>query len=480
MYNSSLLDILRVLDSSEMRALDKFLRSPYFNDGRNAERLYGLFQYIYPLISKPDSPKLAKAVVYPHLFGKEAVVKGKLEKLMSELLRLVRQFLVQEEWPKKDLSVEQYLVLTKFFQERRLDRFFHQTIEKLRRELRKAAPDKDVYLQQFQTERAFSDYNSLRIGREYDLDISPAAGHLNRFFVLTHLEYYVAQLTRQRFSKGKSSTALFIPEIIQTIAQGHFDDCPLIMLHYHLYYMLQRDDETRQHYQAFQLLLTEVKDQISREKLIQMHTHSRNYCIILLSEGQQSYLEELFRLYREHLHEGTLYYDGKLRPGTIKNIVQTGLQLGAHEWAIDFLRQHRNRIAATMAPEEVYQFNLAVCYFYQKALDKALDCLAPAYEDIYYGMAARRLEIKIFYEQQSVLLDAKMDAFKALIYRQSQKRLSNKQKAWNNHFIDLLRQIIHPKTLHNPKRILKLKDKINSFTYIFEKKWLLEKLAELE
>ncbi|MCB0643632.1 MAG: hypothetical protein KDC44_18420, partial [Phaeodactylibacter sp.] len=94
-------------------------------------------------------------------------------------------------------------------------------------------------------------------------------------------------------------------------------------------------------------------------------------------------------------------------------------------------------------------------------------------------LAARRLEIKILYELQSPILESKIEAFKVYIFRLSQTKLPDKPKEGNNNFLDLLRQVIHPKTYHNPERAQKLLDKLAEKKVVAERDWLEAKLAAL-
>ena len=117
--------------------------------------------------------------------------------------------------------------------------------------------------------------------------------------------------------------------------------------------------------------------------------------------------------------------------------------------------------------------------FYRGELAEALDYLDDYYENLYYRLTARRLEIMIYYEEQSVLLAPKLEAFKVYLFRLSKKEIPDKPKAMNNNFIDLLRQIIHPSTLGNEKRIQRLLKKIVVTERLAEREWLTAKLEAL-
>ena len=124
-------------------------------------------------------------------------------------------------------------------------------------------------------------------------------------------------------------------------------------------------------------------------------------------------------------------------------------------------------------------FNITQYFFYKKQYGQTEEQLLDHYENFYYKVAARRLEIKLLYEQESEILSSKTEAFKMFIFRLSKKQLPEKLKQLNNNFIDFVRQIIHPKTLGNKKRIESIKQKITRKGKVAERDWLLEKINEL-
>ena len=100
-------------------------------------------------------------------------------------------------------------------------------------------------------------------------------------------------------------------------------------------------------------------------------------------------------------------------------------------------------------------------------------------DDTYYKIASKRLEIMVYYEMRSPILESKMTAFKVYLFRVSHKLLPDLAQQGNNNFIDILKQIYNPLTLGNDNRIDKLILKINQKRGIVEREWLLQKLEEL-
>ncbi len=174
-----------------------------------------------------------------------------------------------------------------------------------------------------------------------------------------------------------------------------------------------------------------------------------------------------------------MYYHNGLTVSTLRNIVTSGLLQKQFDWVRKFLEEHRSRIVGALRPEEIYHFNLARYHFALGEHAVALDLIADHYDDLYYQIAARRLEIMIHYETDSPLLDAKLDAFKTFLYRLSKKQISEHQRRGNQHFFNALRQILHPQTPFDDQRVRRLIEKWQGQSVLVEKDWLLEKLRDL-
>jgi len=119
MNNSKLVETLKLFSVEELKSLDQFLSSPYFRDEKNGEELYKLFYFIIQFQGNWNSSELNKEKAYEILYPQESIVKGKLDKLMSSLLREILRFINIHFYKNKENEVKETLVLTKFFQNRK-------------------------------------------------------------------------------------------------------------------------------------------------------------------------------------------------------------------------------------------------------------------------------------------------------------------------------------------------------------------------
>ena len=477
MHSSKLIEVIKTLTTSEQKKVDQFLRSPYFFKGKVDPKQTELFEYIIQSYPNYDDERLQKGHVYEFLFPGEELVKGKLEKVMTFLLQSIQRFVVLDTSNPDHQGVRSALRLARFYRQKKLDRFFQKTLEKIRKEQKQIKQrDKEYFFEQYLIHKEISEYESFYNTRNADLNLPATLKYLDLFYILAKQEYTSWLLAQHKYhipidfqENIKAYEKLF--PIFQD-ASG--DEVPLIKV-YNQVLLLLRDDDDDSPFPHLKELIQTYKQDLPLEQLKDLQALCRNYSIRQYNKGNRKYLREAFLLYREHLEEGYLYYHNGLLPSTIKNIVTLGLKLKEYNWVLDFLNQYRYRIVGTKFSDEVYSFNLASIYFSRKDYDQALEYLSESYEDWYYKIAARRLEIKIYYETDSVLLDPKLDAFKIFIYRIAKSKLPQLQKSGNNNFADLVKQIRSSKTSHNQNRLQKLLHKIKTKKVVAEEEWLIEK-----
>ena len=481
MYASKLLELIRALEKPELERVIKFLNSPYFGKMRPPKEVHLLLNHILSCFPAYQDPSLSKENTYTVLYPGEPFVVGKVDRVMSDLLKIIKEFIVYEFSDIRDNEVQRLLIQARFYRQRHMEKPFHRAIKSLRAAQKKAKETKDFYWKQFLIEKEISKFESFYNHRKKDLNVPSTLKSLDIFYLVNKLEYTCWLLAQDKYSNplNVEDSLLVFDQIISSFKEGvRLDEIPLLKVYYHGIRLIQSDEESDQIFRQLSQILEQYASVIPLERLKELQTVCRNYCILQYNNGKEEFLEEAFHLYRNHLEQGYLHYEGGLLPSTIRNIVAVGLRLKKYDWVYDFLEEYKDRIVASNQPREIYLFNLANYYFARKKYAEALDCLVDRYEDPYYLLAAKRMELKVYYELESEILESKIDAFKIYIYRTSPKVLLKVLREGNNNFIDLLKQIRSPKTLHSETRINKLRQKIHSKKSIAEKEWLLEKLEE--
>ncbi len=482
MFSSKLIKTLKALNPNEFRQLGLFLKSPYFVSERNGKNIIPLFEYLQTYYPVFESKQISKEVVYLHVFPDEKYIKGKLEKVMTALLQEIRRFIIQYSKDQQGQTTQDMLALARFYRQKKMDRFFRRTLEQIRTaQEQNQKRDKDFFFNQYLIDKEWVEYESFYNTRQKDLNLPSTLRNLDIFYIIAKQEYSSWLLSQDRHHAplDLQDDLVDLEKLTRFRERKDYLDVPLIIIYDQALRLLQDSEQKEEAFKALNQLLEQYQDRIPLEQLKAMQALCRNYSVQFYNEGNRDYLQISFDLYKKHLEEGFLYYNNGLLQSTIKNIVVLGLKLKEIDWVYQFLEKYKDRVVGTKHKKEVYHFNLASYYFAIKAYDDALQYLSEHYEDWYYQIASRRLEIKIYYETQSILLDSKLEAYKIYIFRIAKSKLTALQKKGNNNFADMVRQINAPKTIGNPVRIKRLIERVKTKKVIAEEEWLLEKLNEL-
>ncbi|MEO1515145.1 MAG: hypothetical protein AAFV95_09025 [Bacteroidota bacterium] len=460
---------------AEIHRLDKFLRSPYFNDIKQKARVLQLFEQLsIHLKDKSDPPE--KAALYEHLFPEDRFSNAKMDKLMARLLRLVKRFIAVEQAELREQEFNTLLQQTRFYRKRGLQKYFWQNI----RQLQEQFGENEMLLSDFLINREITEMLGPKSERREDLNLPDTLQSLDQFYILNKLKY-ANWILVQHFMHVpiplRDSLQLLdqmLPSIEQNLSHKH----PLIKANV-LAYRLLGDRENEDIYRQLEHCLQQHQANFPEDSRKDLQSICRSFCIRQSNRGNLAYVEKVFALYKSQLEEGHLYHQNGLLAASLKNIVTYGLRSRAFEWVRQVLADHQHRIIGTEFPQSVYQYNLANYHFALKEYEQALQHLGDYPMDTYYKIAYKRMELKIYYELNSPLLASRIDSLKVYLFRISRHLLPDTPKAANNHFVNLLRQICNPTTLQNGKRIDKIKAKIQINQPVAERGWLLEKLEEL-
>jgi len=481
MNDSKLVQVLKKLTKEEFRGFKKNLNELAIGDKvkiKNSLTLFNLLSPYYPVFNKND---VSKCEVFAKLYPEEPYKTGKLEKQMSYLFGLLQEFIVSEK-NGDQLALHQLLILYTFYCNRGLDNLAAIQIRKYQKSISKTSNnDATFFYDTFLLEKEVSNQQAIFLDRKETSSFSNALEHLDLYYILEKLELACRLLAIHRFvfPVDLEKSLVLLDHLRPLLDEEYFEE-PLIKVYYKAYCFLSADtdDEIESAFKLFEESLELYQPSISEKQSLPLHTIVRNYCVIQYHRGVKNYLRKGFEVYKDHLSKGYLYMNDQLFAGTLANIAGYGLKLREYDWVFNFINDHKDKIIGTNAAE-VYHLNIADYYFHTRDYEKALDYLRKPYEDTYFKLKAKRLEIKIYYELKHVLLGPKIDAFKIYIYRFPSEKITQKQKMANRNFIDLLKQIQLPRTFQNEKRIDKLIDKVYSFPSLHDREWLVEILENL-
>ncbi len=480
MYSSRLIKVLKTFTEREIKELNSFLEASIISKRIGKTKCFALFKLISKYHPNFDHANLNKEKIFRKLY-KSSYESGKLEKLMSDLVTLIQEFILYQHADiKKELPPLR--ILYDFYSRRNLNGLASLTLKKHLKAIKlKKDIDSTVLYEQFLFEKTIFQNQILFSNTKNKQDFSTVHSSLDHYYIFEKLELACQLLATNRFLYPvEVDENLKVIEHLKPLLEQDFFDKPLIKLFYKAYCFLNSNEKDIEiNFSIFEQSLKKYAQDIPDAQHVMVNTIVRNYCVWQFHKGTEGYIEKTFETYKDHLERGFLYVEDNIFASTMMNIVIFGLKLKRYDWVYDFLTSHKDRIVGVLIPEEAYKLNLANYYFHIAAFEKALDLISYNFKDIFYKLRAKRMEIKIYFEIKHVLLIPKIDAFKIFIYRLPSQKISKKHKGGNREFIDTLKQIVSHKTYKNNIRIEKLKSKIHSSSFVNEKTWLLEKLSAL-
>jgi hypothetical protein len=210
-----------------------------------------------------------------------------------------------------------------------------------------------------------------------------------------------------------------------------------------------------------------------------------NYCVGRINAGNNSFMTELFKLYKMLLKRDILLESGYLSQWTYLNISTLAQRLNKFNWTDSFLEDHKDKLPPEHR-ENAFITNSANLHFSKGEYKEALFLLHQVeFVDISYALTAKSVLLKSYYELMEV------ESFPHLVksfqdYIRRNKLMSDNVKTIYSNSIkytrilfDLKLKIEANKRSIESDKLDKLRSKIIEEKNTGNKNWIIEKLEEL-
>lgn len=466
MENTRLLKLLRTFSDAELRALKKFVRSPYFNQRRE---VIGLLDFLEKPL-KTNRPAPGKEEAFTAVFGKAQFDDHRIRMAMSFLFQLANQFLAVQGFLNDTPGIR--LSLASLLRQRKLpDHAAQARVEAatalLGRPLRNAEFQQQHY--QFLLEKYRSE---VEINPTGPLPLQELSHQLDRAYLSRKLWQSCFMLSHQavyntRYDFGLLDAALNYLETAPALQD------PSVAVYYFCYRALTNPTETA-YFQQFKRLLLQHSALFQTDEMRDLYLLAINFCIRRYNAGNPDYLSEQFDFYRDGLAKQYFLSEGALSRYTYLNAATIGLVLHELDWTEQFIHEYRGYVKEPHR-ESLFSFNLARLEYHRRRLDEALKLLQKAeYKDLLLHLAAKTLQLKIFYELEEFdLLESHLQTLQTFIRRK--KELGYHRENYLN-TIRFTRKLLET-NLYDKNARKALREEIEGTKAVAEKEWLLERMA---
>lgn len=480
--NSNLINTFKTFSKEEMKLFEKFLDSPYHNNGKNCRPLFKQLKKFYP---DYKSDKITYENLYKMLYPGRKFNKQVMWNLTSAMEKMTKEFLGQTAL-RKNKFVKTGLMLSEFGSRKLLNNY-SQTIGKMEKLLEADGIDYDYFDNKGRLENYKQEYYHLMdkiqaMGRsklkasEYQaiLFLRMTVGGLNDMKLLNE-NYNCRFDVNIPFEFAKN---LDLETIVQYARKADFEYSFLIEIYYHSLMMLL-DSPKINHLERVRELYEAHFDKFTMSEKRNMMHWIVNYCLGNLEFDEIKYRRIIFELNEFRIKEGLVFYPENQLPKAIYiQILNAALAVRETEWAVNFIKNYTSKLQPDIR-DSVKCLAYAFLYFYTKEYRKVLKYLNDVeFTDIQDKFFARTLTARCYYELNEIesLLDYTNSSKHFLVNNPS---VSEKSRLYIHNFFIFIKKIIIIRENNDSAKIYNLRNEIEKVKEISNKKWLLEKLSEL-
>jgi len=475
--------ILSFFDKKELREFDNFVQSPFFNKEKSLIRLY---QWIKNHFDRAARRPLTRRMAYTRAFPDKPVPDNILNTnesctlniLLSKLTKLIFRFM---EWKEKERheAYSNHLLLQSFLN--------RNATELFRLHLSQVYPVTDTstrispatYHDQFLLEYDYSRWNFLQKNNIQKRDNLQVVSDNLTLYYLTRQFQLVFEMITMRDTYKTNYDLDFLDDLFSIATLPQFSSSPLVQTYMTAVKMVK--DEDTHYFEQLKALLLKYSDNIAANAQNDLYILATNFCTRRVIAGQTEYLEELLRLYQT-MFEKKLLVEGEYIPvDKMKNIISVGVKLQYFDWTEKFIEESKNLISPRFR-DSVYSFAMGAIHFYQNDFKKAVNYFIRVEDiDINYTLDGKSLMMKAYYDLDEDYSERTEQIFKSFIaYIKQNKVISSLNKEAYTNFTKTLISLYRIKHQVGKRSIEVVENRLNAYTRTSDKKWLLEKIAELK
>lgn len=481
MLNSSLMDILRKLNPTELKELREYIQSPFFNKNRNVHKLFDYIVKQYPAFA---TEKMKKEYVYKKLFEKTRYNDGFMRTLIFLITKLAEDYLAYTNFIRDKYSPK--LSLVQELHKREIDRILFKNLR---------TTEKDFVSEEVKDEKYFKAVYELQIlkndsqllkertlnPKELQEDLSlNILDHQVIIFLISVMNSYIFILNRKHLVDLQYELS-FINEVIDHMKRNleKYSEYPLLMI---LYYQLRIniDENNEYYYKKLKEIVINNNNDLNYMERYNGIIGMQNFCMGQSNRGKGEYIDEYFDIIEFVLRTG--YYSstpgGYFLPQHFKNFVIVGTNLKKYEWTENFIKTYVKKLDPGHR-ENAYNFSMAKIYHSKKDHEKALWYISRvSYQDLYYKLEVRYYTLMIYYEL-SMFSEAydHIESYKKFIV--NNKHLNHRLKNKHLAFVKYINELLKIKLSGNIKKLHTIEKNLKNSDNVLNKAWLISKLDEL-
>ncbi|MFT5165204.1 MAG: hypothetical protein ACI8P3_000428 [Saprospiraceae bacterium] len=476
MLSNKLISLLNSFSKVDLNRFEKYLLSPFLNENKEQVKLFNILNEQLRN-TDPDLKLIKKQEVWRKVFGKTIYNDTLLRRLCSDLTQMALNYLAYKEYKNQPLLIETNMLSAT--NTPKLDKHFSGILRKAKARQGELKSRNTVFhYNNFQIElNCHKNLEFLGKKRKNFENFVHADYHLDCFYILQKLKNYCDLLGYKNIISLEIDITLF-PSFLVYVKESKYMEEAAIKAFYLVTEMLL-DTEEEKYYHELKKVLNQRFEEFAYDDLKILYIHLRNYCIdTKINMGRSDYFKELFALYKDQVKSEIIVEDDFITAQNYKNIITVALHINEFEWVESFIQKYTDRLPPENQDND-RNYNLAKVYFHQQEYTKVIEQLREVeYKNVIYSLGGKLMLLKTYFELKEFLaLDFLVDSFRIYLRRSGKIPKEVKQQ-----YINILRFTkkladVQPR---DQITLLKIKEQVINCKALAAKKWLIEKIGEME
>ena len=412
MENTRLWALFSTFSKKELRALQKMVESPFFNQRKD---VIVLFDLLCEAVEGGFKPK-SKQDYYQRIYPGSSYLDQKIRTVISLLFKVCEQYLIYQRSMEDEVIYKTQLA--RAYRHRNLNRHFNRGLSQARnlledRGLRNAEYHNSSYRIELE-KYTFAASNR----RMESLNLQDLNNQLDLAFMARKLRQTCLLLSHQAVYKTEYDFGL-LAEILRYIEARGLFEIPAIGTYYYCYMALS-DSKNVKYFEQFRAAMRQHKGCFPASEARDLYLLAINFCIRQYNEGNSEFLEEEFYLYQQGLEQQYLLMDGYISRFSFRNVVTIALIMKKFDWVEEFIQSYKELLRPAQK-ESMFSFSMANLEYERRNYGAALQLLQKSeYKDLLLNLASKTLQLRIYYELGEMdLLESHLDAMRTFIRRKN-------------------------------------------------------------
>lgn len=473
MTNSKLLEFLKTIDNTELKALDDFLKV-----AKGAKDVNILFDYLKKYHPEYPEKNVIKGVVANKIFPNNKNNEKKLLNTMVKFVQLLDEFFIKQEF--EQTKIDKDFIYIKALRRRKLDKYFFRKADQMKKQWDKESP---AGLEQLHNEyrltRMYYSHPAYKVNKESLEGFEPIAYNLDKYYFSKKLFWSLLFVNNKNVLEAKdenTQTEKLLNETIELANTTMLKAVPQIkLLSLLLKSSMSANFNDIQSLKDMFMHQIHLYDEIERSNIFTIleSAYYENF-----NSGKGITVQNLFEMNCLKIEHNCILENGHITYNRFSNVINIGIAAKQLGWTENFIKQYVPFLPNELR-EDARKISNATLNFHKGAFKDALYLLADVkYKNEFLNLYGRSIRLKCCYELNDDDLFHSISSAFTLYLSRNDLFAQDISKRFL-HFISFTKKLFKEKNNPNETKYGKLSEYLNNNTNIAYKSWLNEKLNEL-